>query len=184
MFLRGRECEPSFARDFKISMNEMIAFQINSDAKFTKVYRDGITKCFLMPAEFKDDTMRNFFRVKFEDFVDGAVNFTMKDGDHKRSFLSGSSYSSVEYADFAEEHFERRKTELEYVKSRVTDVVDLEEVNHDILVDYDSPIETGDFFTSKDDDKGVNCSFFNHEVGRSQKHFLDARDVCLSDWEV
>ena len=67
--VRGRECKPSFARDFKISMNEVTAFQINSEAKFTKVYREGVSKCFLMPAEFKDDTMRNFFRAKFEDFV-------------------------------------------------------------------------------------------------------------------
>ena len=111
--VRGRECKPSFARDFKISMNEVIAFQINSEAKFTKVYRKGVSKCFLMPAEFKDDTMRNFFRAKFEDFVNGPVNFTMKDGDHKWSFLSVSSCISVKNADFGEEHLERRKTELE-----------------------------------------------------------------------
>ena len=165
-------------------MNEMIAFQINSDAKFTKVYREGSTKCFLMPAEFKDDTMRNFFRAKFDDFVNGPVNFTMKNGDHKRSFLSGSSHSSVENADFVEEHFERRKIELEYLQGRRNDVSDREEVNHSMLIDYDSPTETGDFFAAKEDDKGVNCSLFNHEVERSQKKILDARDVCLSDWEV
>ena len=182
--VRGRECEPSFARDCKISINEIIAFQINSDAKFAKVYREGITKCFLMPAEFKDDTMRNFFRSKFEDFVNGPVNYTMKDGDHKLGYLCGSSSSSVENADFAEEHFERCKTELEYLKGRGTDVVDLEKVNHDMFIDCESPPETRDFFAAKENDKGVSCSLFNQEAGRSRKHFVDARDVCLSDWEV
>ena len=65
----GRQCASSNARNFKISNNELIAFQINSEAKFTKVYRKGISKCFLMPSEFNDDAMRNFFRFKFEEFV-------------------------------------------------------------------------------------------------------------------
>ena len=56
----GRHCKSSTARDFKISINELIAFQINSEAKFSKVYREGISKCFLMPAEFKDDAMCNY----------------------------------------------------------------------------------------------------------------------------
>ena len=71
--LGGRQCESSIASDFVTSINEVIALQINSEAKFRKVYREGINKCFLMPAEFKDDAMRNFFRRKFEEFVNDSV---------------------------------------------------------------------------------------------------------------
>ena len=64
----GRNCEASKARDFKISINELIAFQMNSEAKFSKVYCEGVNQCFLMPADFKDDVMRNFYNLKFEKF--------------------------------------------------------------------------------------------------------------------
>ena len=62
----GKLCKQSNSREFKISMNELVAFYINSEAKFRKVYTEGVSKCFLMPAEFKDEAMRKYFRVKFE----------------------------------------------------------------------------------------------------------------------
>ena len=96
----GRQCESSIAKDFEISINELIALQINSEAKFTKVFRKGINKCFLMPAEFKDDAMRNFFRGKFEEFVNGS------NGDKRKNVLRDHSSSAIEKADFAEEHTE------------------------------------------------------------------------------
>ena len=141
----GRHYESSAAKDYEISINEFIAFQANSDAKFKKVYREGIAKCFLMPAEFKDDEMRNFYRVKFEQFLDNSVNLiNMKDGDHSDSFWSGRNCGSLENADFAEVHQERRKAELEYSRGRHTTTDDLEETdvstepsreNHGKLID-------------------------------------------------
>ena len=125
--LDGRQCEPQLGKDFKISINELIAFLINSEAKFTKVYREGNSKCFLMPAEFSDDIMRNFFRVKFEQFVDSSGSVIMKDDDHRVSFLNNRSTKAPEDADFAEEHLERRKAELQYCKSTSSGVVDQEE---------------------------------------------------------
>ena len=62
--LGGRQYQSSIASDFGTSINEVIALQINSEAKFRKVFREGINKCFLMPAEFKDDAMRNFSEVR------------------------------------------------------------------------------------------------------------------------
>ena len=32
--------------------------------------------------------------------------------------------------------------------------------------------------------RGKYCSLFNREVDRAQKQILDAREVCLTDWEV
>ena len=98
--LGGRNYESSISGEFKISINELIAFQINSEAKFTKVYREGVSKCFLMPAEFRDDVMRNFFRVKFEEFADISGNLIMKDKNHTMSFLSSRSSSPSVNADF------------------------------------------------------------------------------------
>ena len=191
--LSGRNYESSISGEFKISINELIAFQINSEAKFTKVYREGVSKCFLMPAEFRDDAMRNFFRVKFEEFVDTSGNLVMKDKDHRMNFLNSRSSRAPENADFAEEHLERRKIEIEYVKSRSTGFVDLEEAGgscesssgtHDKLIDDDSSKVTDEFFTLEKDGRGKYCSLFNREVDKAQKQILDAREVCLTDWEV
>ena len=150
----GRQCESSIARDFQISINEIIALQINSEAKFTKVFKEGINKCFLMPAEFKDDAMRNFFRGKFEEFVNGS------NGDHRKNMLIDYSSSAIEKADFGEVHTERRKCELEYVRGMSAGFDDVEEVevpfesstwNHDNLIDDGSTPETDNFSTLQQD---------------------------------
>ena len=109
----GKVCEELNAEDFKICINELIAFQINSGAKFKKVYREGARKCFLMPAEFKDDVIRNFFRVKFEQFVDNARNSITKDDDYDDKLSAGQSCSISENIDVVEEHLEGRKDELQ-----------------------------------------------------------------------
>ena len=188
----GRQCLSSNARDFKISNNELIAFQINSEAKFTKVYREGISKCFLMPSEFKDDAMRNFFRLKFEEFIKSSGNFIVEDDDRRGSFLSCGKYSASEEADFSEEHSARLQIKLDYARERGTDVnledADVKiqsssESNH-VLIEDDLPPVTDDFFIFKGDGEGMNNSLFKREADRSQKHFLDPREVCLTDWEV
>ena len=184
--LDGRQCEPQLGRDFKISINELIAFLINSEAKFTKVYREGTSKCFLMPAEFSDDIMRNFFRVKFEQFVDSSGSVSMKDDDYRGSFLNNRSTKAPKDADFAEEHLERRKAELEYSKSTSSGVIDQEE--SDIRIESSSKYAllqtTNAFSTLQKDDKGISSSSFNREVERAQKHAVDPWEVCLKDWEV
>ena len=63
--------------------------QINSEAKFIKVYTEGINKCFLMPAEFNDDAMRTFFSGKFDEFVNGSANPNRKCDDNSKSCSTG-----------------------------------------------------------------------------------------------
>ena len=84
----------------------------------------------------------------------------MKDGDNRRSFLTGRSFSVSESADFAREHLERRQAELEYVKGRSIEVADLEETDvqiessnkkNVIPINSDSPAVTDDVFTLKED---------------------------------
>ena len=57
----------------------------------------------------------NFFRVKFEEFVDGTGNFTGRDDDMK-DFPPGPKRSALGKIDFEKEHIERQKYEYEYIK--------------------------------------------------------------------
>ena len=171
----------SNAKDFKTCINEFLAFQINSEAKFTKVYREGASKCFLMPAEFKDDAIRDFFRVKFEEFCNSSRRVMRSGEDHSENLFSSRRGSITGKADFAEEHLQRRKFELEYAKnSKLESTV----VDDDRRSDDDSRSMTNDYFADKQEVKGVNCSQFNAEIERAEKNFLDAREVCLSEWNV
>ena len=184
--LGGRQCELSLARDFKISINELLALLINSEAKFTKVYREGMSKCFLMPAEFKDDVMRNFFTVKYEEFINSSGVVIMKDDDYRERLFSGQNSRAQENADFAEEHSERRKAQMEYDRDRCTEVNDQEEADAQIESSStgDLPTVSNDFSTLEKGGRGINSPSFNSEVDRAQKHAVDAREVCLRDWEV
>ena len=146
-----------------------------------------------MPAEFKDDAMRNFYRIKFEQFVGNSGNLIMKDGHHSGSFLSCRRSNTVEGSDFAEEHLERRKAELEYARDRGSALVDMEEVDVPIqpstkndnkkLTDHDPLTLEDNFFTMEDDGRRFN-HLFNIEVKRAQNYSSDARHICLKDWEI
>ena len=43
---------------------------------------------------------------------------------------------------------------------------------------------TNDYFVEKQEIRGINYSKFNAELERAEKNSLDARDVCLSEWNV
>ena len=184
--VNGRQCEPSLARNFKISINELIAFLINSEAKFTKVYKEGTSKCFLMPAEFRDSTMRDFFRVKFEQFADSSGSIIMNDDDYRGNISSDLSSTAPENADFAEEHMERRKAELQYDRSTDSEADDQE--GPDKQIESSSrenlPPVTIEFSKLKKDNRRISSPSFNQEVERAQKCAIDPREVCLEDWEV
>ena len=189
----GRKCESTIARNFQISINELIAFQINGEAKFTKVFREGINKCFLIPAEFKDDARRKFFKGRFKEFVNDSVNPRIYDGDHINSSLTDRYSNALEKADFAEEHRERREIELEYAKCNGISFVDVEETdvslefstqNHDKLSNDDSHPISDDIDKLEQDGSGINSSAFNRELKKARKHFIDNREVCLLDRKV
>ena len=74
----GTLCEESDSRQFEVCINELLAFYINSEAKFTKLYTKGVSKCFLMPVEFKDEAMREFYRLKFDQFRNSGSKLNKK----------------------------------------------------------------------------------------------------------
>ena len=67
----GALCKEVDCRFFGISMNDVSALYINKDAKFSKIFTEGRNKSFLLPHNFKDDTMRNYYLVKYYGFVEG-----------------------------------------------------------------------------------------------------------------
>ena len=139
-----------------------------------------------MPAEFRDDTMRNFFRMKFEQFVTRSASVIMKDNNYSGSILRSREPRAEESADFAEEHWERREVELEYNRSRSNGVIDEEEADIKMKLSNkgDLPPVTTYFSTVQMDDRGIHCPSFNREVDNAQKQLVDARRVCLTDWEI
>ena len=139
-----------------------------------------------MPAEFRDETIRNFYRVKFEQFAHSSGGFILKDNSYKGRFLSSRIFRAQKNADFAEEYKERREAELEYDRGRCKGVVDEEEadIEMELSSNGDLPPVMIDFSTEEIDDRGINNPSFDREVDRAQKHVVDAREVCLIDWEV
>ena len=140
-----------------------------------------------MPAEFRNDTIRNFFRIKFEEFIDNVGNFDVTTDDKKESFLCDRRHIIPEDVDFKEYYIEKRKIELEYIRktdnscSEEVDVdVDSQENKVDIDVDGDSPMVTGYTCVPKKDGKR-NCYRFNAEAEKAEKNCLDVREVCLID---
>ena len=158
----GKLYHESNAKDFNISINEAIAFHINSEAKFAKVYREGASFCFLMPVEFKDDVIRDFFAVKFEDFVTGEKTCIMKDDEHSENLIGCRSSRMLEKVDFGEENLERRKVEQGCAK----DTGDVYSVEVD--AEAESPVANNDILSN-----------FIAQVKKAQKHVVDADDVCL-----
>ena len=107
--------------------------------------------------------------------------------------MTDRSSRASEKADFAEEHTERRKIELEYAGCCSTSFVDQEEgdvsmqsstENYDKLIDDDSHPISDDIGMLAEDGREISCLRFNRELDRAQKHFIDNRDVCLMNWKV
>ena len=97
--------------------------------------------------------------------------------------------NALENADFAAEHTERRKIELEYAKCNGRSFVDVAEAdvslvsdskNHDKLTNDDSPPIYDDIGKLEEDRKEINSSAFNRKLKRARKH-IDNREVCLLD---
>ena len=190
--MAGRHCESLNPKDFKISFNELIAFQINSEAKFAKVYRKGARKCFLMPADFKDDAMRQFYRHKFEQFEEFCDRGGEVVKDNKQdSFFEVDKLGVSKGADFVEEHSMRRRVQLEYARDNNFVGSEEGEVEHqpkpgsNVLSSnsYSVPMEECAFVVNSLS-RRMDSSKFNDEAESARKHYLDARDVCLTAWEV
>ena len=55
-----------------MTTNEVTAFFINKNAKFSKIFMEGTNYPFLLPHNFKDDAMRNYYMVKYHAFLQGG----------------------------------------------------------------------------------------------------------------
>ena len=188
--VRGGEfSEESNCKDYTICMNELLAFYINSEAKFTKVYTEGVSKCFLMPAEFKDEAMRKYFIVKFEQFRENGSHLSRKAVEV--NLVDIQTESSPHKMDFAEEHSGRRNLQHEYLGRKTS--VELSEA--ELESGGGSGTDAGQSFSVFPlmVDNNLRCSqtvtrshlyIFNTEVKRAQKYFIDAREACLIEWEV
>ena len=187
--IEGRLDESPKAKDFKICTNELIAFQINKEAKFNKVYRENSNECFLMPAEFKNQAMRNFFRLKFEQF-NNIFGHEMKDADAFGKILEDSRVSMREELDFALEHSERQRVEVEYLTANGVAVED--ESKGEMRAPFfqyetqsnSESLPTTSIPAGNEDAGRNNLSDFDAEFERARKHFLDSRDVLIKDWEL
>ena len=95
----------------------------------------------------------------------------MKDYDYRGSILSDRSFIAPANADFAEEHLERRKAELDYNRGRDFEVDNEEESeNHmESSSKDDLPLVTSMFSTLQNNDRGISSPSFNREVDKAQK---------------
>ena len=86
---------------------------MNSEAKFSKVYCEGVNQCFLRSANFKDDVIRNFYNLKFQEFQKFGDNGDFLRRDHSTSFFHREKPNVLDKLDFAdradfpEEHSEK-----------------------------------------------------------------------------
>ena len=185
----GKVCEQLNSKEFKISMNELFAFYINSDAKFRKVYTEGASKCFLMPAEFKDEAMRKYFRVKFEQFRESGSALCTKEVEV--NFVGVQEESNPQEMDFAEEHSERRSVQQQYIRDSSS--AKKQEAGAESGQWSDLDVQKGDGESSLMKDENLRESgilmdssshIFDSEVQRAQKYFVDAREACLLEWEL
>ena len=185
----GTYREQPNASDFIICANELIAFQINNRARFAKVYKEGASKCFLMPADFKNRVMRNFYRAKFEQFRDGSANIK-KNQVSMNNILGLNDINVPDEVDFAREYSERQQIELEYLRtngvvtSEFESGVEIPFVQYDAKTNLDSQLMSDVISSDNRDGNGGNESSFNAEVERARKNFLDARGTCIKDWKV
>ena len=176
------------SRDYKIAINELIAFHINNEAKFTKIYREGSGVCFLMPADFKDNAMRTYFRTKFNQF---NKSNDRKTDDTCNDILRVNIDISREDMDFSYEYSEKRRAELEYLiakgivaRSDIEGKTDTLCSSSEKRSKYESWKVTDGVSTGTRGARKVDEFSFDAEVKRARKDYLDARNVCIIEWEL
>ena len=170
-------------RIFQVTTNEVSALFINKDAKFSKIFRKGTKKAFLLPHNFSDDAMRNYYLVKYHAFLDGGrVSDEVEDWDVY--FFGGKAWSKADAPDFKEEHLERKRLEKEYLNCTVDISEQFGGDESEEVVDSDSDVESDSstcFNELFDEDTVTN---FLAEVKRCRKSATDSKDACIIEWEL
>ena len=168
-------------RKFRVTTNEVSAFFINKNAKFSKIFREGTMHPFLLPHNFKDDAMRNYYMVKYHAFLHGGRGSDEVD-NWEVYFFGGKGWKKAGAPDFNEEHLRRQRLEKQYLIDRtsVTEVSE-GEISEEIVdcdVESDSSTSLNYCFDEESREK------FLADIKRGKKSSRDSRDTCIMEWKV
>ena len=170
-------------RKFRVTTNEVSAFFINKNAKFSKIFREGTKHPFLLPHNFKDDAMRNYYMVKYHAFLHGGRGSDEVD-NWEEYFFGGKRWKKAGAPDFNEEHLRQQRLENQYLsgRTRVTEVLE-GEISEEIVdtgcdVQSDSSTCLNDCFDEE------SLGKFRADIKRGRKSSKDSRDTCIMEWEV
>ena len=82
-----------------MTLNELAAFYINNETKFTKYYDEETTIPFLLPAQFKNVSIRNYFCDKFNAYcrADSAITFETEVENALNNSIDGRDVCIIEW---------------------------------------------------------------------------------------
>ena len=124
-------------RQYKITLSELAAFYINSEATFAKYYAKAATKPFLVPTHLKDKFIRSHFCSKFNAYCRGVTNVGVQ--CFRMNCVEVEQRANCKNADFAEKHLLRRDAESEYLLNFVE-----EQPEHETATTSPSEVEADD----------------------------------------
>ena len=168
---------------YQVSINEVSALYINKNAKFSKIYRKGCNKPFLLPHNFIDDAMRNYYIVKYHSFLDGGRE-SNKNLIWEGYFFGGKPWKKMVVGDFKEEHLMQQRLEKKYLSSSTNISHDTDGKSSEENVDSEAEVESDSttYFNSLFSDETIAA--FVEEVENSRKRGSHGRDACIREWEV
>ena len=170
-------------RKYRVTTNEVSAFFINKNAQFSKIFREGTKHPFLLPHNFKDDAMRNYYMVKYHAFLHGGGGSEEVD-NWEEYYFGGKRWKNAGAPDFDEEHLRRQRLEKQYL-SGSTSVTEVSEGEiSEKIVDTGCDVES-------DSSTSLNNCFvedflekFRADIKRGKKSSRDSRDTCIVEWEI
>ena len=170
-------------RKYRVTNNEVSAFFINKNAKFSKIFRKGTKHPFLLPHNFKDDAIRNYYMVKYHAFLHGRRGSEEVD-NWEDYFFGGKRWKKAGAPDFNEEHLRQQRLENQYLsgRTRVTEVLE-GEISEEI-VDSGFDVESDSSTCLNDCFEEEFLGKFRADIKRGRKSSKDRRDTCIMEWEV
>ena len=144
---------------------------------------EGTNYPFLLPHNFKDDAMRNYYMVKYHAFLQGGRGSGEVE-NWEGYFFGGKPWKKADASDFNEEHVEQQRLEKEYLSSNPTlsEPCEVEMSEEDIDSDRDEESESNSCFNELFEEATV--SNFLAEVKRCRNSGTDSRDACIIEWDA
>ena len=170
-------------RKYRVTNNEVSAFFINKNAKFSKIFRKGTKHPFLLPHNFKDDAIRNYYMVKYHAFLHGRRGSEEVD-NWEEYFFGGKPWKKVGAPDFNEEHLTRQRLEKQYLSGRTSDTEVSEGEISEKIVDSGSDVESDSSTSLNDCFVEDFLGRFRSDIKKGKKSSRDSRDTCIMEWEV